>query len=66
MNSHQIMMHLLIIKAHNWIGTAPDWLGLLTGMIGTNGRTHGEIRLGISTFDIDLSLDDLKELRNAD
>jgi hypothetical protein len=41
-------MHLLIIEAHNWIETNPDLLGLLTGTIGTNNRTHGEIRPGIS------------------
>jgi hypothetical protein len=48
MNLHQILMHLLIIKAHSWIGTTPDLLRLLTGTIGTNGRTHGEIGPGIS------------------
>jgi hypothetical protein len=49
MNLHQILMHLLIIETHNWMGTTPDWLGLFTGSIGANGRTHGEIRPGISS-----------------
>ena len=50
MNLHQILIHLLIIEVHNWIGTTPDWLGLFTGTIGTNGRTHGEIGPGISNY----------------
>jgi hypothetical protein len=41
-------MHILIIKAHNRIGTGHEWLELLTGMVGTNDRTHWEKLPGIS------------------